>query len=124
MLSLARLVSISHTHTATTPQPDITPGTLAMPELEEGLVHLPNTTPHIQQLDLKDACNITDAVLKVGCRAHRHGLGCVGEGCGRSEHVRRVEGVGCTYFCRFMPVCPCAHKGRTGWPVSGPGASA
>ena len=77
----------------TTPQPDVTPGTLAMPELkEEGLVRLPNTTPRIRQLDLEDACDITDVVLKVGCRAHRHGLVCVGEGCGQSEHVRCVEG--------------------------------
>ena len=79
MLSLARLVSILHTHTATTPQPDITPGTLAVPKLkEEGLVHLLNTTPRIWQLDLEDACDITDAVLKVGCRAHQRGLGHVG----------------------------------------------
>ena len=48
----------------------------------------------IQQLDLEDSCDITDAVLKVGCRAHRHGLGHIGEGHGRSEHVRRVECIG------------------------------
>ena len=36
------------------------------PELkEEGLVHLPNTTPRIQWLELKDTCNITDVVLDV-----------------------------------------------------------
>ena len=91
--ALSRLVSISHTHTATTPQPDVTPGALAVPELkEEGLVRLPNTTPRIRQLDLEDACDITDAVLKVGCRAHWRGLGRVGEGCGQSECVRCVEG--------------------------------
>ena len=37
-----------------------------MPELEEeGLVRLPNTTLHIQRLDVEDACDITDAVLDV-----------------------------------------------------------
>ena len=77
--ALSRLVSVSHTHATTTPQPDVTPGTLAVPELkEEGLVRLPNTTPRIRQLDLEDACDITDAVLKVGCRAHQRGLGRVG----------------------------------------------
>ena len=77
--ALSCLVSVSHTHTATTPQPDVTPGALAVPELkEEGLVHLLNTTPRIWQLDLEDACDITDAVLKVGCRVHQRGLGCVG----------------------------------------------
>ena len=60
----------------TTPQPDVTPSALAVPKLkEEGLVCLPNTTPHIRQLDLKDTCDITDAVLKVGCRAYQHRLG-------------------------------------------------
>ena len=48
----------------------------------------------IQQLDLEDACDITDAGLKVGCRAHRRGLGRVGEGHGQSEHVRHVECIG------------------------------
>ena len=106
--ALSCLVSVSHTHTVTTPQLDVTPGTLAVPELkEEGLVHLPNTTPRIRQLDLEDACNITDAVLKVGCRAHRHGLGRVGEGCGWSERMRRVEGaisVILTLHSREVPV--------------------
>ena len=50
-----------------------------MPKLkEEGLVCLPNMTLRIRQLDLEDACNITDAVLKVGCRAHQRRLGRVG----------------------------------------------
>ena len=54
-------------------------GPLAVPELkEEGLVRLPNTTLRIRQLDLKDVCDITDAVLKVGCRAHQCRLGHVG----------------------------------------------
>ena len=57
------LVSVSHTHTMTTLQPDITPGALAMPELKEGLVRLSNTTPRIRQLDLEDACDITAAGL-------------------------------------------------------------
>ena len=35
-----------------------------------------------------------------------------------------VEGIGCTYFCRFTPVCPHTSRGRTGWPVGGPRASA
>ena len=91
--ALSCLVSVLHTHTVTTLQPDITPGALAVPELkEEGLVRLPNTTPRIRQLDLEDVCDITDAVLKVGCRAHQCGLGCVGEGRGRSERMRCVEG--------------------------------
>ena len=48
----------------------------------------------IRQLDLEDMCDITDAGLKVGCRAHRHGLGRVGEGHGWSEHVRHMECIG------------------------------
>ena len=32
---------------------------------EEGPVRLPNTTPRIRRLELKDTCNITDAVLDV-----------------------------------------------------------
>ena len=48
----------------------------------------------IRQLDLEDVCDITDVGLKVGCRAHQHGLGCIGEGHGRSEHMRHVECIG------------------------------
>ena len=48
----------------------------------------------IQQLDLKDTCDITDVGLKMGCRAHRRRLRCIGEGHGRSEHVRRMECIG------------------------------
>ena len=93
--ALSRLVSVSHTQTTTTLQPDVTPGTLAVPELkEEGLVCLSNTTPCIRQLDLEDTCDITDAGLKVGCREHWCGLGHVGEGHGWSEHMRHVECVG------------------------------
>ena len=49
--------------TTVTPQLDITPGTLAVPELKEGLVHLSNTTLRIWQLDLEDVCDITAAGL-------------------------------------------------------------
>ena len=53
-----------HTHTATWQPPCSQTWPTHHAQVEGGgLVHLPNTTLHIQRLDVEDACDITDAVL-------------------------------------------------------------